>query len=68
MTEHHFHTEGGEACPNQALMFADFAARTERLNFAPMSTVITTHDPIRVSPKIGRYSINLHAVASQAFA
>ncbi len=49
MTEHHFHTEGGEACPNQALMFADFAARTERLNFAPMSTVITTHDPIRVA-------------------
>ena len=49
MTEHHFHTEGGEACPNQALMFADFAARTERLQFAPMSTVITTHDPIRVA-------------------
>lgn len=49
MTEHHFHTEGGEACPNQTLMFADFAARTERLNFAPMSTVITTRDPLRVA-------------------
>lgn len=49
MTEHHFHTEGGEACPNQQLMFADFAARTERLNFAPMSTVVTTRDPIRVA-------------------
>jgi alkanesulfonate monooxygenase SsuD/methylene tetrahydromethanopterin reductase-like flavin-dependent oxidoreductase (luciferase family) len=49
MTEHHFHTEGGEACPNQVPMFADFAARTERLNFAPMSTVITTRDPLRVA-------------------
>jgi alkanesulfonate monooxygenase SsuD/methylene tetrahydromethanopterin reductase-like flavin-dependent oxidoreductase (luciferase family) len=49
MTEHHFHTEGGEACPNQVPMFADFAARTERLHFAPMSTVITTRDPLRVA-------------------
>ena len=48
-TEHHFHTEGGELSVNPILLFADFAARTKRIMFAPMSVVLTTADPIRVA-------------------
>ena len=48
-TEHHFHTEGGELSVNPVLLFADFAARTKRIKFAPMSIVLTTADPIRVA-------------------
>ena len=48
-TEHHFHTEGGELSVNPILLFADFAARTKRIKFAPMSVVLTTADPIRVA-------------------
>lgn len=48
-TEHHFHTEGGELSVNPILLFADFAARTERIHFAPMSIVLPTADPIRVA-------------------
>jgi len=49
MTEHHFHTEGGELSVNPILLFADFAARTQRIKFAPMSVVLTSADPIRVA-------------------
>lgn len=48
-TEHHFHTEGGELSVNPVLLFADFAARTKRIKFAPMSIVLTTADPIRAA-------------------
>lgn len=48
-TEHHFHTEGGEVSVNPVLLYADFAARTKRIKFAPMSIVLPTADPIRVA-------------------
>ena len=51
-TEHHFHTEGGEVSVNPVLLYADFAARTKRITFAPMSIVLPTADPIRVAEDI----------------
>ncbi len=48
-TEHHFHTEGGEVSVNPVLLYADFAARTKNILFAPMSIVLPTADPIRVA-------------------
>ena len=51
-TEHHFHTEGGELSVNPILLFADFAARTERITLAPMSVVLTSADPLRVAEDI----------------
>lgn len=51
-TEHHFHTEGGEVSVNPVLLYADFAARTKRITFAPMSVVLPTADPIRVAEDI----------------
>ncbi|MFT4571506.1 MAG: alkanesulfonate monooxygenase SsuD [Candidatus Binatia bacterium] len=51
-TEHHFHTEGGEVSVNPVLLYADFAARTKNIMFAPMSIVLPTADPIRVAEDI----------------
>jgi alkanesulfonate monooxygenase SsuD/methylene tetrahydromethanopterin reductase-like flavin-dependent oxidoreductase (luciferase family) len=51
-TEHHFHTEGGEAMPNSILLYADLAARTRNIHFIPMSVVLTAHNPIRVAEDI----------------
>jgi alkanesulfonate monooxygenase SsuD/methylene tetrahydromethanopterin reductase-like flavin-dependent oxidoreductase (luciferase family) len=51
-TEHHFHTEGGEVSVNPVLLYADFAARTRNITFAPMSIVLPTADPIRVAEDI----------------
>lgn len=51
-TEHHFHTEGGEVSVNPVLLYADFAARTKNITFAPMSIVLPTADPIRVAEDI----------------
>ncbi len=48
-TEHHFHTEGNELSVNPILLFADFAARTKRIKFIPMSIVMTSANPIRVA-------------------
>lgn len=48
-TEHHFHTEGNELSVNPILLFADFAARTKNIKFAPMSIVMTVANPIRVA-------------------
>ena len=48
-TEHHFHTEGNELSVNPILLFADFAARTERIMMMPMSIVMTSANPIRVA-------------------
>ncbi|MCA9772940.1 MAG: LLM class flavin-dependent oxidoreductase [Myxococcales bacterium] len=52
MTEHHLHTEGGEVSVNPCLIFADLAARTKRLHFAPMSIVLPAADPIRVAEDV----------------
>jgi len=54
-TEHHFHTEGGEACPNPLLMYSRLAARTERIMFVPMSVVLTANNPIRVAEDIALF-------------
>jgi alkanesulfonate monooxygenase SsuD/methylene tetrahydromethanopterin reductase-like flavin-dependent oxidoreductase (luciferase family) len=48
-TEHHFHTEGGEANPNPVLMFADLAARTKNILVMPASIVLSAANPIRVA-------------------
>ena len=55
-TEHHFQIEGGEAIPNNLLLYAKFAALTKRIMFVPMSFVITTHDPIRVAEDLALFS------------
>jgi alkanesulfonate monooxygenase SsuD/methylene tetrahydromethanopterin reductase-like flavin-dependent oxidoreductase (luciferase family) len=51
-TEHHFHTEGGEAMPNSILLYADLASRTQNIHFIPMSVVLTAANPIRVAEDI----------------
>lgn len=51
-TEHHFHTEGNELSVNPILLFADFAARTERIMMMPMSIVMGAANPIRVAEDI----------------
>jgi alkanesulfonate monooxygenase SsuD/methylene tetrahydromethanopterin reductase-like flavin-dependent oxidoreductase (luciferase family) len=51
-TEHHFHTEGGEAMPSPVVLYADLAARTSRIMFIPTSIVLPAHDPIRVAEDI----------------
>mgnify|MGYP003576704918 CR=1 FL=1 len=56
-TEHHFHTEGFEANPNPLLLFADIAARTERIFVAPMSVVVTPENPIRVAENVAMLDI-----------
>ncbi len=48
-TEHHFHTEGNELSVNPILLFADFAARTQRIKMWPMSIVMSCANPIRVA-------------------
>jgi alkanesulfonate monooxygenase SsuD/methylene tetrahydromethanopterin reductase-like flavin-dependent oxidoreductase (luciferase family) len=51
-TEHHLHSEGGEAMPNPLILYADLAARTKNIHFYPMSLVPTADDPIRMSEDI----------------
>jgi alkanesulfonate monooxygenase SsuD/methylene tetrahydromethanopterin reductase-like flavin-dependent oxidoreductase (luciferase family) len=51
-TEHHFHSEGFEASPQPMMLYADLAARTERISFAPLSLVLPANDPIRVAEQI----------------
>jgi alkanesulfonate monooxygenase SsuD/methylene tetrahydromethanopterin reductase-like flavin-dependent oxidoreductase (luciferase family) len=51
-TEHHFHTEGGEANPDPITLLADLGARTKRLVLAPLSIVLPTHNPLRVAESI----------------
>lgn len=54
-TEHHLHTEGGEAMPNSLLLFANLAAKTKRLQFMPMSIVLPVRDPIRTAEDIALF-------------
>lgn len=56
-TEHHFHTEGFEANPNPLMLFSDIAARTKRINVAPMSVVVTPENPIRVAENIAMLDV-----------
>ena len=51
-TEHHFHSEGYETSVAPLLLYADLAARTERIHFYPMSIVASADDPIRISERI----------------
>jgi alkanesulfonate monooxygenase SsuD/methylene tetrahydromethanopterin reductase-like flavin-dependent oxidoreductase (luciferase family) len=51
-TEHHLHSEGGEAMPDPLMLYADLAARTRNIHFYPMSIVASADDPIRISERI----------------
>ena len=44
-TEHHFHSEGFEASVAPLLIYADLAARTKRIKFAPLGLVLPSWDP-----------------------
>lgn len=52
MTEHHFHSEGYETSVAPLLLFADLAARTKRIKFAPLGLVLPAWDPIRAAEEL----------------
>jgi alkanesulfonate monooxygenase SsuD/methylene tetrahydromethanopterin reductase-like flavin-dependent oxidoreductase (luciferase family) len=54
-TEHHFHSEGGEALPNPLLMYMDFANRTKDITMIPVSIVAGANDPIRIAEDIALF-------------
>ncbi len=66
-TEHHFHSEGYEVSVAPLLLYADLAARTKRIKFAPLSLVVPAWDPIRLAEETavldhltgGRFCIGL---------
>lgn len=51
-TEHHFHSEGYEASVAPLLLYADLAARTQRIKFSPLGLVLPSWDPIRVAEEL----------------
>ena len=51
-TEHHFHSEGFEASVAPLLLYADLAARTRRIKFAPLGLVLPSWDPIRCAEEL----------------
>lgn len=51
-TEHHFHSEGFEVSVAPLMLYADLAARTERIKFMPNSIVLPGNDPIRVAEQM----------------
>ena len=51
-TEHHFHSEGFEASVAPLLLYADLAARTKRIKFAPLALVLPSWDPIRCAEEL----------------
>ncbi|MFR9800905.1 LLM class flavin-dependent oxidoreductase [Pseudonocardia sp. RS010] len=51
-TEHHFHSEGFEASVQPMMLYADLAARTENIAFAPLSLVLPANDPLRVAEQV----------------
>ena len=51
-TEHHMHSEGFEASVAPLLLYADLAARTKRIKFAPLGLVLPSWDPIRCAEEI----------------
>ena len=51
-TEHHFHSEGYEASVAPLLLYADLAARTKQIKFAPLGLVLPAWDPLRAAEEI----------------
>lgn len=51
-TEHHFHSEGFECSVAPLLLYADLAARTKRIKFAPLALVLPAWDPIRCAEEL----------------
>ena len=51
-TEHHFHSEGYETSVAPMLIYADLAARTERIKFFPLGLVLPSWDPIRAAEEL----------------
>ena len=51
-TEHHLHSEGFEASVAPLLLYADLAARTKHIKFAPLGLVLPSWDPIRCAEEI----------------
>ena len=51
-SEHHFHSEGFEASVAPIVVYADLAARTKTIKFAPLGMVLPTWDPIRCAEEI----------------
>ena len=51
-TEHHFHSEGFEASVAPLLLYADLAARTKRIKFAPLGLVLPGWDPLRCAEEL----------------
>ncbi len=51
-TEHHFHSEGYEASVAPLLLYADLAARTKRIKFAPLGLVLPAWDPLRAAEEL----------------
>ena len=51
-TEHHFHSEGFEASVAPLVLYADLAARTSRIKFAPLGLVLPGWDPIRCAEEL----------------
>jgi alkanesulfonate monooxygenase SsuD/methylene tetrahydromethanopterin reductase-like flavin-dependent oxidoreductase (luciferase family) len=51
-TEHHFHSEGYETSVAPLLIYADLAARTERIKFSPLGLVLPSWDPIRAAEEL----------------
>lgn len=51
-TEHHFHSEGFEMSVQPMMLYADLAARTKNIKFAPMALVLPGNDPLRVAEQV----------------
>src|SRR5689334_21181929 len=51
-TEHHFHSEGYETSVAPLLLYADLAARTRRIKFAPLGLVLPAWDPLRAAEEL----------------
>lgn len=51
-SEHHFHSEGFEASVAPIVIYADLAARTQQIKFAPLGMVLPAWDPIRCAEEI----------------
>src|SRR5829696_961197 len=51
-TEHHFHSEGYEASVAPLLLYADLAARTKQIKFAPLALVLPAGGPLRTAEQL----------------
>ena len=64
-TEHHFHSEGYETSVAPLLLYADLAARTKRIKFAPLGLVLPAWDPIRAAEELAVFD---HLTKGRLFA